>query len=158
MKEWAVVVVVKWSACSTSIPKIRLQIPLKIKVFFCKISIWKEQRLDENIEDILRSSRDLITFLFQFYATSVVKTRCQPTKCLATFRCRWTITPFSRRFKTSFQKMRSSSARAPTRWTSAERFWQIIFQGSKRTNRHIISANIFCMTNHTHYLTVNCIT
>ena len=39
--DWAVV---KWSACSPSIPTIRFRIPLKPTVFFCIICVWKEQK------------------------------------------------------------------------------------------------------------------
>ena len=37
-------VVVKWSACSPSTPMIRIWIPPKPTVFFCKICVWKEHK------------------------------------------------------------------------------------------------------------------
>ena len=43
-KSWAVLVV-KWSACSPSLPTIRVWILLKpIAVFICKICVWKERK------------------------------------------------------------------------------------------------------------------
>ena len=41
-EDWAVVVVVKWSACLPSLPTIRVQIPQSPTVFSCKICVWKE--------------------------------------------------------------------------------------------------------------------
>ena len=37
------VVVVKWSACLTSTPTIRVRIPMKPKVFFCKFVFEKNE-------------------------------------------------------------------------------------------------------------------
>ena len=44
--------VVKWSACSPSIPTIRVRILLKQTVFFCKICVWKRTKINKKRSEL----------------------------------------------------------------------------------------------------------